>query len=67
MPLKRHFLKNFLIGFSELLVGDVKLMLDKVLKVFRRYLLSFSSYRKKNTEGVRVIFKGKWPNNAHIR
>ena len=51
MPLKRHFLKKFLIGFSELLLGDVKLMLDKVLKVFRRYLLSFSSYRKKYGRG----------------
>ena len=48
--LKRHFLKKISTDFSETLLEDVKLMLDKVLKVLRRYLMSFLSYRE-NTGG----------------
>ena len=43
--LKRHFLKGFSTDFPEILVADVKLMMRKVLKVLRRYLSSFLSYR----------------------
>ena len=51
--LKRHFLKNFSTDFSEILLEDVKLMLDKVLKVSCRYLMSFLSYRE-NTGGGNI-------------
>ena len=45
--LKRDFLKKkFLTDFPEILAEDVKLVTDKVLKVSRRYLLSFLSYRE---------------------
>ena len=50
-PLKRHFLKNFSTNFSVSSVADVKLMLGKVLKVSRRYLLPFLSYPEKPTGG----------------
>ena len=48
--LKCHFLKKLSTDFSEILLEDVKLMPNKVLKVSRRYLLSFLSYRE-NTGG----------------
>ena len=52
MSLKRHFLKNFLTDFSEILVEDVKLMLEKVLKVSRRYLPQFFlATERKSAEG----------------
>ena len=51
--LKRHFLKNFQTDFSEILVAGVKLMLGKVLKVLRRYLPSFLSYRENPAGGGR--------------
>ena len=47
---KNNFLKNVLTGFSEILIADVKLRVDKVSKVLRRYLLSSLSYRG-NTGG----------------
>ena len=50
---KTPFSKND--GFFATLVGDVRLMPDKVMKVLRRYLLPFLSYRE-NTEGGGVIF-----------
>ena len=49
--LKRHFLKFFSTDFSEILAADVKLMLWKVLKVLRRYLLPFLSYRENPAGG----------------
>ena len=39
--------------FSDILVADVKLMLGKVLKVSRRYLLPFLSYRENPAGGGR--------------
>ena len=48
--LKRNVLKNFSTDFSEILSKEVILMPEKVLKVSRRYLLSFLSYRV-NTGG----------------
>ena len=51
--LKRHCLKNLSTDFSEILVKGIKLMPDTVLKVSRRYLLSFFSYRE-NTEGGNI-------------
>ena len=48
--LKRHVLKKFSANFSEILV-DVKFMPDEVLKLSRRYLLSFFSYRGNTGEG----------------
>ena len=44
--LKHHFVKNFATDFPEIFVEDIRLMPDKVLKVLRRYLLSFLSYRE---------------------
>ena len=49
--LKRHFLKNLLMDFSEIVVADVTLMLWKVLKVLRRYLAPFLSYRENPAGG----------------
>ena len=49
--LKRNFLKKNLYGFSEILTVDVKLILEKVLKVSCRYLLPFLSYRENLAEG----------------
>ena len=49
--LNRHFLKNFSTDFSEILVVDVKLMLGKALKVLRRYLLPFLSFRGNQAGG----------------
>ena len=37
--------------FSESLVGEVKLMPDKVLQLLRRYLLSLLSYRENKGGG----------------
>ena len=51
--LKRHFLKNFSTDFSEVLLEDVKSMPDKALKVSRRYLRLFLSYRE-NTGGGNI-------------
>ena len=51
--LKRHFLKTFLTDFSGILSEGVKLMPEKVLKVSRRYLLWFLSYRE-NTGGGNI-------------
>ena len=48
---KTTFSQTFIYGFSEILVGDVELMPEQVLKVFRRYLLSFLSCRQ-NTGAV---------------
>ena len=48
--LKHHFINNFLTDFSEILEEDVKLMLNKVLKVLCRHLLALLSYRE-NMEG----------------
>ena len=45
----QKFLKLFL---SETLVGEVKSLLDKVLKVLRQYLLLFLSYRENTGGGV---------------
>ena len=50
--LKRHFLKNSLTDFSAILVTDVKLILRKVLKVSRRYLLPFLNYRENPAGGI---------------
>ena len=44
--LKRRCLKNPSTDFSEILWEDVKLMPDKVLKVWRRHLLSFWAIEK---------------------
>ena len=41
--IKRHYIKNTTY-FLENIMEDVKLMPDKMLKVLRRHLLSFSSY-----------------------
>ena len=49
--LKRHFLQKLSTDFSEILLADIKLMLKKVLKVWRRYLLQFLSYRENPTGG----------------
>ena len=51
--LKHHFLKNFSMDFSEILEVDIRLMLDKVLKVLPRYRLSLLSYRG-NREGANI-------------
>ena len=50
--LKRHFLKNLLIDFSEIVVADVILMLWKVLKVLHRYVAPFLSYRENPAGGA---------------
>ena len=44
--------KNSDVFFSECLVGDVKLMLGKVIKVSRRYLPPFFSYRENPAGGA---------------
>ena len=49
--LKRHFLKNVSTDFSDFFLADVKLMLEKVMKVLRRYLLLFLSYRENPAGG----------------
>ena len=41
---KTPFSLKFWMDFSELLVGDVKLIPNEVLKVLHGYLLSFLSY-----------------------
>ena len=48
--LKRHFLKNLSTDFSGILSDDAKLIAHQVLKVLRRYLLSFLGYLE-NREG----------------
>ena len=53
MSLKRHFLKKISTDFSKILLVDVKLMLDKLLKILQRYLLLFLSYRE-NTGGGKI-------------
>ena len=47
---KSSFSQKFLV-FSEIFVEDVKLMLGKVLKVLRRYLLPYLSYRENPVGG----------------
>ena len=61
--LKRYFLKNFSTDFPENLSEDVKFMPNKVMKVSRRYLPLFLSYRE-NTGGVGVIFP---PSAARVK
>ena len=68
---KRHFLKKKSTDFSEILVTGVKLMLEKVLKVSRRYLPLFLSYRENPAggafapnSGARVNQSLKW---VHLR
>ena len=53
--LKRSFSKKKKIStdFSDILVGDVKMMLGKVLKVSRRYMPPFLSYRENPSGGRR--------------
>ena len=51
--LKRHFIKTFSTDVFEILLEDVKLMPDKVLKVSCRYLLHFFSFRE-NTGGGNI-------------
>ena len=58
--LQHNFLKNFSTDFSEILVGNVELMPDKVLKVLHCYLSSFLSYRE-NTGGGGGIFAHTHP------
>ena len=63
--LKRHFLKNVSTDFSKSLLHDVKWMSDKLLKMSRRYLLLFLSYRE-NTEGEGVLFAPPPPPAARV-
>ena len=49
---KIPFSKKKTTDFSEILVADVKLMLEKVLKVSRRYLLPFVIYQEKLAGGA---------------
>ena len=44
--IKVSFSQKILHGFSEVLMEDAKLMLDKVLKVSNRYLSPYLSYRE---------------------
>ena len=44
--LRRHFLRNFPADFSQILMEDVKLVLDMALNCSRRYLPLFLSYRE---------------------
>ena len=51
---KISFSQKFLNGFSEILLEDVKLMPDEVLKVWRRNLLSFLGYLENAGEGGNI-------------
>ena len=51
-PLNRHFLENLLTDFHEPLAEDVKLMLDRVLKVLCRYLLLFLAEMREGKESA---------------
>ena len=46
-----QFSQNFSTDFSETFVADVKLMLGNLLKVSRRYLQPFLSYRENSAAG----------------
>ena len=60
---KTQFSQKFLDRFfSEILIEDVKLIPNKVLKLSRRYLMSFLSYRE-NTGGGKIYPS---PNGARI-
>ena len=50
--LKRHFLKNLPTKFDKIFKKGVKLMSDKVLKVWWRYLTYFLSYREYSRGGA---------------
>ena len=52
MTLKRHFFQNLSTVFPEILLEDVKLMPEEVLKVSRRYLLSLFQLSRKYGKGV---------------
>ena len=49
--LKRHFLEFFLAEFDKIFGQGVKLMSNKVLKVWRRHLLNLSSYSEYSRVG----------------
>ena len=57
LPLKSHWLKNFGSDLSEILIEGVKLMLNKVLEAWRRYLLPFLSL---TLQDIRSLGKMGW-------
>ena len=62
--LKRYFLKTFSTDFSEILLADIKSMLEKVSKVLHLYLPPFLSYRE-NPEGGQNLPPP--PSGAHVK
>ena len=62
---KSHFLKKKIsTDLSEILMGDVKLLLDNVLKAYLQYIPQFLSYQE-NPEGS-IICPPPPPNGAGV-